>query len=217
MKRFLILAGAFAFAGVSAFGVGACTGTDASGNSITLSSPSFGTGSSLTGAPSDACSVGSITFTNFDVYGGSFSAPEAFNITFLVVNATTLQITTTNLGGNDIEIYFQTNQFSSPIGLSGASGETVTEGVCSATFNQSVGSEGCSPGFLNTSNLHIQPGAEGPVMSALNSSPSGTFYFVKDDSGGSQLTETFAPEPMTLSLMGVGLLGIGFLGRKLRK
>jgi len=54
-----------------------------------------------------------------------------------------------------------------------------------------------------------------PVSSLVNASA--TDFFLKDVSGGSQFTQTFVPEPVTMSLMGV-VSGSRYPGRrKLRK
>jgi hypothetical protein len=56
------------------------------------------------------------------------------------------------------------------------------------------------------------------AYSAVNPSFTGTDIIVKDVNGGSELYQTpgtsSIPEPMTLSLVGGSLLGLGFLGRR---
>ena len=202
MKKFLVLAGLAALSSVSAFGISACvTGTD----------PTFTQGSYDTF--SGMCIVDGAIFTNFAVYGGSGFTTPGLTFSVTVVN-NSLQFTTTTLVNDDIEIYFQTSPGISQVTLQTGPSDTAVETVCGDPFNQSSGSELCSD-VLNTSLLSSTNGSI--AMSTVLAPPNGTDYFVKDDSGGSQLAQMFAPEPMTFSLMGVGLLGLGLLGRRMRK
>jgi hypothetical protein len=47
--------------------------------------------------------------------------------------------------------------------------------------------------------------------------PAGTDFVYKDVNGVSEFAQTVVPEPMTLSMMGIGLLGLGLLRRRARK
>jgi hypothetical protein len=75
----------------------------------------------------------------------------------------------------------------------------------------------------NTASITGGPGGVAGNPCAYGAGQS-TVYVFKDISIGdpstshnTSFTETFVPEPMTLSLMGLGLLGVGILGRRIRK
>jgi hypothetical protein len=188
-------------------------GTFAFGDTICDTSPVLGTvsdGTSLTGAGN--CVVNGITFSNFTftaTTGFAANTPFSFSVG-LNPNATTLDFHTTNMGGSgeDGVFNFQATPGISNITLGTGPADVVTESICSGPFNGIQ----CTGQTLNNSVLVSNNGTT--ASSTVN--PAGTDYFFKDDSGGSDFFQTVAsvPEPMTLTLMGAGLLGLGLFGRR---
>ena len=202
---------------VSAFAITTgCTGSDTSGGALTLTTSS--SNSLFTGTGTDTCTLADgEVFSNFGIYGVGGTS-YLLNVTVI---GDTLNITTNNLTGEDLKIYFQTS--SEPIGviLAAGGGDSVTETACDTAFNSSSGSEVCSGNLLLAGPSVVAGGLScagcSGVSANINFSNTGTDYFVKDDSGGSFVSQTFIPEPMTFSLVGVGLLGLGLAGRRLRR
>jgi hypothetical protein len=110
----------------------------------------------------------------------------------------------------DFHIVFQGTPGIPGITLETGVGSTVSEGICGSAFNVATGVSACGGNMLNTTVLTASNG--GTVYSNVN--PATTDFFFKDISGGSEVTQLVAPEPMTLSLMGAGLLGLGIFGRR---
>lgn len=175
-------------------------------------------GSTLYTDATDACTLANgQVFGNFAFFTNSgFSAGGTMTVTIQVVG-NTLDFGTTNMtgSGEDIEIYFSTTPGIGFVILQTGPGDAATEGICgTAGFNESSGGENCVSGsFLNNSALSSFNGS----TSSSTVNFASTQWFVKDDSGGSSVSQTFIPEPMTLSLVGVGLVGLGLLSRRFRK
>jgi hypothetical protein len=179
-----------------------------------------GVGTTLSGGTnlfngSFSCSIGPYTFSNFDIYGASIPSPISnFSLTVTADAAGDLIIQSTNLGADDVNLSFQISPGILGETLTSGAGASVSEFICS------------SPGTIFT---HDNLGctsviSTNPSWTSVNGSPSfssvaaaGTDYVFKDWSGGSDVIETLVPEPMTFSLLGLGLLGIGLAGRRLRK
>lgn len=197
---------------LSAFGALA-----ALGDTICDTSPVSGTvsdGTSLVGTGN--CTVSGITFSNFEftaTTGFAASTPFSFSVA-LNPDGTTLDFHTTNMGGTgeDGVFTFQASPGISAITLSTGPADTVTESICASPFDPS-----CPVGqVLNNSALV----STNESVSSSTVNAASVDYFFKDDSGGSDFFQGIAsvPEPMTLSLMGAGLLGLGLFGRRrLRK
>jgi len=114
--------------------------------------------------------------------------------------------------GEDGVFTFQASPGITSVTLGTAGTDIVTETICSNPFNGIM----CPGTILNTSPLGSNSGST--ATSAVTAAP--TDYFFKDDSNGSDFFQEVGsvPEPMTLSLMGAGLLGLGLFGRsRLRK
>jgi hypothetical protein len=200
MKKFLMIAALASLSSVAAFASPACaTGSD--------STPTLGNSFTLTGS----CTVGSFIFSNFSIYeanGTYVNAP--FSVNIVVDPAFGIDILYTGEPGLDLHLTFQSTPGIPGIILETGLGSTVSEGICGTAFNLQNGTSACGGNLLNTSVLTASNG--GTKYSVVTAAS--TDFFFKDISGGSEVTQLVAPEPMTLSLMGIGLLGIGIFGRR---
>jgi hypothetical protein len=107
-----------------------------------------------------------------------------------------------------------------PIPTLGGGSLTVTEEACSVAWAGSV----CNG--ITLANFSVTSFGGAAQKTQLFTTPySGEVFLLKDLSYDGATTSSFvnsqiissAPEPMTLSLMGVGLLGLGLVGRRVRK
>lgn len=174
-----------------------------------------------------SCQLGDLLFSNFDVIGitNDLTPTVSVGAPLLAGPPETLLTFNPNLGSNfDIDVYFevQTTDGSSISGADlsvGGVGANVSERICTGTILGNQGNN-CSPTGTQLAALANTSGA--PETFATFTTPASTFYVFKDigtQPGGalSTVTESFStPEPMTLSLMGAGLVGIGLLRRRRR-
>jgi hypothetical protein len=164
-----------------------------------------------------SCTEGAYTFSNFEVIGDTVPTPVTdFSVSTGPATSATaylLGFAYTDLAGtgDDFLLEFQISPGVLSASLSAGPAVSVTEILCAVP----TGAGGaCSTGALNTTVLSASNGS----TSASNVTLAGTDYVFKDVTGGSNVVEDFVPEPVTFSLMGLGLLAIGFAGRKrLRK
>jgi hypothetical protein len=200
MKKFIMMAALASLSSVAAFAAPACaTGSD--------SAPTVGNSFTLTGS----CTVGSYIFSNFSIYeanGTYVNTP--FSVNIMVDPAFGIDILYTGEPGLDLHLTFQATPGIRGIILETGVGSTVSEGVCGSAFNLQNGSSPCGSNLLNTSVLTTSNG--GTSYSVVTAAT--TDYFFKDISGGSEVIQLVAPEPMTLSLMGIGFLGLGVFSRR---
>jgi len=95
---------------------------------------------------------------------------------------------------------------------------TITEKACSIAFTG-----GSCEGGTSYANFSVESTGNAAFAAAtLTPGPENPVYIFKDISFNGATTSEFTnshavPEPMTLSLLGAGLLGLGLLGRRIRK
>jgi hypothetical protein len=203
MKKFLMLVLLASFSVVLASASSLC----ASGTDATVP-PGPGDSFSVAGT----CAVGGVTFSNFNVFLAVGPFPVGgFSVNVFIDPAGGLDIDYTGISAPaDFHLAFEATPGITSMILETGVGSTVSEGVCNTTFNVNSGTSACGPDLLNQTPITASNG--GTITSLITFS--GTDFFFKDISGGSEVTELIAPEPMTLSMMGVGLLGLGFFGRR---
>lgn len=167
-----------------------------------------------------SCQLGSLTFSDFGVN----SSPSGVTIALSSVG--------TGVSGDEVDLGFQMTE---PIGVrpidtilsyavtgtligvdvsQNGVDTSIQETVCSAPFSGGI----CPSGdvLANYSNPPTPNGTE-----VFLTSPVTTAYILKDIQEPSQdstissfVNSQVVPEPMTFSLIGMGLLGIGVMGRR---
>lgn len=165
-----------------------------------------------------SCSIGSYTFSNFDVFGNVINEPGGISNFTLTESSSGLGIgfgfPNLSAFNDDFELSFQISPGVAGETLSAGPGTVVSEVICSGVVSGPGGVPECSGTVLSQNpNWTASNGGSSSSLVTL----AGTDFVFKDVRGGSSLSQTIIPEPMTYSLMGAGLLGLGFLGRKLRR
>ncbi|HML18232.1 MAG TPA: PEP-CTERM sorting domain-containing protein [Bryobacteraceae bacterium] len=221
MKKIFILAVLAGFGSVAAFADG-CTGTGASGDVLNVAvNLAITNGTAVAGTSTGSCTIGGYTFSNFDIYGNSGWASGAeIDLTVTVDNGGVegaIAIGYSNPVGTmtvgDFILTYTVTPGLTGIGLNTGTAGAVSENVCSVLGGTYGSFSGCAAGDSLT--------PDGPITSTGNYviAPSSTGHDIvtKDINGGSEVYQQVIPEPMTMSLMGLGLLGLGFFGRRIRK
>jgi hypothetical protein len=218
MKKFLMIAAAIGLASVlslPALASDTCTGGVVEFNESTTSL----TNDLLTGGTS--CSMSGYTFSNFDVYtqGGWANGQNVELIVTADSGGTPglLAISvTSNAGGpgaagsvGDYILTYEITPGALDLGLGNGTATSITENVCSALTGTYGTTTTCSGSAL--AQLTVNPTS--PTATAGITTVS-VDYVAEDVGGGSENFEQVIPEPMTFSLMGVGLLGLGLLRRR---
>jgi hypothetical protein len=166
-----------------------------------------------------SCTEGIYTFSNFVVTGNTVPTPVA-DFSVMTGSATSAATDTLDFGYSNITgtgaDFLLTYTITPGVGfasLAVGGSTTVSEILCSvATVGGTCGGTELASLGVNT----VPPSNVSSDTSTVTAAV--TDYVSNDVTGGSDLTNDVAPEPVTFSLMGLGLLAIGFAGRKrLRK
>jgi hypothetical protein len=173
------------------------------------------TGGAVLSQSGNFCTEGIYTFSNFTVSVGADPSGPIPNWTLATGPATSstglvLDFAYTNLGttGDDFQLTFDVMPGIGSETLTAGPSVTVTELICSVA----TGAGGSCPGTVLTQNPSF--GASNGGSSFSNVTLAGTDFVFKDIANGSDVSETINPEPVTFSLMGLGLFAIWFAGRK---
>jgi hypothetical protein len=170
----------------------------------------------FTGASND-CAFDGFDFSNFAIsVNTGYATPSNLTVT-LSFSGNSL-IFGTNMSqalGDDIDLQYKITPGIPGMILSASAVGGVNEGICSS--QQTFGALTASIGFGACNGTPLGSGSvAGGSTTTILTTLSGTDWVFKDVNGVSGFTQTVIPEPMSLSLMGAGLFGLGLL-RRIRK
>ncbi len=208
MKKLLILAGAICLSSGAAMAASCSLGI----GTVILSSAAFSNGQSAN-TPGFSCSLdgGAYTFSNF-----AYAANAGFNggAWQLTVGSGTTDMDldfgqTVQTGAQDGKLTFQISTGVTQMILAVGPGGTVSEVICSVGTNPNGTCQGATLGVIPAT------GPSAIAQTAVIFAP--TDFVFKDVGAVSEFAQGVVPEPMTFSLLGAGLLGLGLVRRKLKK
>lgn len=221
MKRFLILAALAGAGSIAAYATDTCTGGQQE-----FSDTLTGTGEDNLLVGSTNCVMGAFTFSNFDVYTQSgFQNGETLALEVTTDSGSTpgllaLSLTCTAdcpAGIGDYILTYTISPGPTSMTLYDGTASSIEENICNA-------SSGIVGGYGELTECGSQVGTLSVTSTNTTASTTVTTaaidYVTKDIDGGSesyQMPGGIVPEPMTLSMMGAGLLGLGLFGRRLRR
>jgi PEP-CTERM motif len=171
-----------------------------------------------------SCSIGGLDFSNFS----STNDNSTLGITIQTVNSNGFTLspnlpTNGTPSLNDVNVAFEVTGGVSGVGLSlnGNSSAFVTETVCDAAgLAPPAGSGKCAGNEL----AFMTAFGTGGTKTANFATATPIWIFKDINDGGAALSEvtqiytsSTVPEPMTLSMMGVGLLGLSLISRRRKK
>ena len=180
------------------------------GNGTTTIAP--GTSASGTNTGTIPCTLGSDTFNNFYVYNTAASDTDiVVGVTFSSPAIMTFGVTNVDSKTNfDVVFEVAPGQSSLTISEAAATGMNVAT-VCSVEVVQSQTCTG--QGGVVLGSMTVVGSTTATI--ALAPSPTGNDWVFENISGTTSFSNSFAvPEPITLPLTGLGLLGLGLFRRR---
>ena len=182
------------------------------GNGTTTIAP--GTSASGTSTGTIPCTLGSDTFNNFYVYNTAASDTDiVVGVAFTSPAVMTFGVANVDAKTNfDIVFEVTPGQSSLTISEAAATGMNVNT-VCSVEFVQGQTCTGQGGVVLGSGTVI----GSSTVTVPLAPSPTGNDWVFESVSGSTSFSNSFAvPEPITLPLVGVGLLWLGLIRRRHR-